>query len=79
MPADVETEILLRWGAAIRARRKSNGLSQEDLADGAEVDQRTISAYENGRFPPPLETRIKIARTLATTHDSLFSVDQVVA
>lgn len=79
MPADAGTEILQRWGAAICARRKELGLSQVELAEATKVDQRTISAYERGRYQPPLDTRLAIAKALDTTHDSLFSVDEVVA
>jgi len=79
MPADVGAEVLKRWGAAISARRKELGLSQSGLAAAAGVDQRTISSYELGRFQPPVETAVAIAKALQTTHDSLFSVDEVVA
>jgi transcriptional regulator with XRE-family HTH domain len=79
MPADVGAEVLQRWGAAICNRRKAQGLSQVQLAEATGVDQRTISSYEKGKFQPPVDKALAIAKALDTTHDSLFSVDEVVA
>lgn len=79
MPLEVATEILLRWGAATKARRDELGLTQVDLAERSGIDQRAISEIERGKYQPSLDRRLKIAKALDTTHDSLFSVDEVVA
>lgn len=79
MPNEVAREIKLRWGAAVKGRRKERGLLQEQLAELAGIDQATVSGIETGRYLASLETRIAIAKALGTTHDSLFSVDEVVA
>jgi transcriptional regulator with XRE-family HTH domain len=79
MPNEVAQEIKQRWGTAVKLRRKEQGLLQEQLAELAGVDQGTVSNLETGRHLPSIETRIAIAKALDTTHDSLFSVDEVVA
>ncbi|MDX6699063.1 MAG: hypothetical protein QOE65_2460 [Solirubrobacteraceae bacterium] len=43
-------------GVAIREARARAGLSQEALAERAGTSQATVSAYENGRKRPSLET-----------------------
>lgn len=77
--AEAAAEVIQAQGAAIAARRDELGLTQSDLASETGIDQRTISAYEKGKFQPPLDRRMKIAKALKTTHDALFSVDEVVA
>lgn len=72
-------EIKQRWGAAVRARRKELDLRQGQLAELAGTDQGTISNFETGRWLPGVDTRVAIAKALNTTHDTLFSVDEVVA
>ena len=42
--------------SAIRAARRRAGLSQHDLAQRAGTSQATVSAYENGRKQPTIET-----------------------
>jgi transcriptional regulator with XRE-family HTH domain len=42
--------------AAIRAARRRAGLSQHDLARRGGTSQATVSAYENGRKQPTVET-----------------------
>lgn len=70
-------EIHKRWGAAVRERRGVQ--TQQELAEAVGCDQRTISDIEVGRYGPSLPLRLAIAKALDTTHDTLFSVDEVVA
>lgn len=42
-------EILRVIGENIRQRRRELGLTQEQLAEKSELDQRFVSAVENGR------------------------------
>lgn len=48
---DEETLFYQAEGKKLAQMRRQAGLSQEDIAEIAGVDQRTISNYENGRTP----------------------------
>lgn len=52
------------FGQALRAARLAKGLSQEQLADGAELDRTTPSLYERGLRTPTLTVLIDIGRAL---------------
>jgi transcriptional regulator with XRE-family HTH domain len=54
--------------AALRAARTRGGLTQAALAERVGTSQATISAYENGRKQPSVET---LARLLAATGSRL--------
>jgi transcriptional regulator with XRE-family HTH domain len=58
---------------AIRLRdlRRRRGLTQEELADRAGVEQPQISAWEGGRRTPTLENVRKLARGFDMTHEDL--------
>ena len=68
-------EILRRWGAAVRNRRRALGLSQVELAEAAGLRQSTISGIELGVDQPTLTTRLQLAAALNVGHDDLFRVD----
>jgi y4mF family transcriptional regulator len=51
-------------GRAIRLRRKSRKIVQEDLADIAEISLRTLRDIEKGVANPELETLMKICKVL---------------
>lgn len=55
----------------LRSIRKSQGLSQQDLADKARVDRGTISRLENFRQSPSLETATTLADALGVSLDEL--------
>ena len=52
-------------GRAIRARRESLGLSQEELAAGAGVHRTYLGAIERGERNPSLRNICRIARALS--------------
>jgi transcriptional regulator with XRE-family HTH domain len=79
MTVQVALEILLRWGGAVRARRKALGLTQQQLATAAGVDQTTVSDIELGKHQPSLAKGLAIAAALETTYDALFAVGEEVA
>jgi transcriptional regulator with XRE-family HTH domain len=66
LPPDVDSskEPGVRFGANLRAARKSAAMSQEALAYEAEVDRAAISVYERGGREPNLRTLLKLARAL---------------
>lgn len=51
-------------GEAIRARRHRRGLSQEHLAELAELDRTYVSGVERGTRNPALSTLEKLAGAL---------------
>ena len=59
----------------IRSRRKELGLSQEELAKRCGVSRQTINAIENNKYDPTLALAFRLARTLGTTVDGLFTPD----
>ena len=56
--------------STLRAARRRVGLSQHDLAERAGTSQATVSAYENGRKQPTVET---FHRLLAATGSRLVT------
>jgi transcriptional regulator with XRE-family HTH domain len=59
-------------GKAIRARRASLGISQEELANRAGLHQTYVSDVERGQRNPSLSTVEKLARALEVSIASLF-------
>lgn len=57
----------------LRKLRKSARLAQAMLADKLGVDQRTVSAWENGIAQPNFETLAAICDIFGETFDSLLT------
>ena len=55
-------------------RRKSLGLTQQELSDSAEVSRKSINAIENGIYVPSTVLALKIARRLECTVEELFQL-----
>ena len=53
-------------GEAIRTRRKQAELSQEELAEKADLSTVFISRVERGKESPSMDSLVKIARALKT-------------
>lgn len=63
-----------RLGEKIRKLRKSRDLTQEQLAELANIDPKTVIELEAGkRANPTLQTLNKLARALKTSLENLFS------
>jgi transcriptional regulator with XRE-family HTH domain len=58
---------LRRFGENVRARREALDLSQEQLAERAELDRTYISGVERGARNIGIQGAIRIARALKTT------------
>lgn len=56
----------------IRKLRKERGLTQKQLAEGAKVDQSTISYWEKGRQEPTARQRKSLCNALGITQSDLF-------
>lgn len=59
-------------GRAIRAERKSRGISQEKLALAAEVDRSYVGRIERGDNNAAALTLLKLAKAMGITLAKLF-------
>lgn len=66
-------KILRHFGIAIRARRDSLVISQEELAEKSGLHRTYIGGVEQGRRNLSLVNIIKIAKALETNPETLFS------
>lgn len=65
-------DIKLAYGEKVKAIRKSQNVSQEKLAELAELDRTYISDIENGKRNVSIETVFKIAKALDKPMVSFF-------
>lgn len=63
---------LARFGLRLRGLREKAGLSQEELADRAQVHRTYLSGIERGRRNPSLINLLRIARALNISISALF-------
>ncbi|MCB1276165.1 helix-turn-helix transcriptional regulator [Prosthecobacter sp.] len=61
-----------QFGQNVRKQRAEKGLSQEALADKADLDSTYISGIERGVRNPSLLSIVRIAKALGTDSGSLF-------
>ncbi|GGJ74910.1 helix-turn-helix transcriptional regulator [Glutamicibacter bergerei] len=55
---------LLEIGAALQLSRKENALTQEQLADLANISERTVRAIETGTGNPSIGAVLSVASVL---------------
>lgn len=65
-------DIKKAYGEKVRSIRKNQNVSQEKLAELAELDRTYISDIENGKRNVSIETVFKIAKALNTPMVSFF-------
>lgn len=68
------TEITKNIGKNIKRIRKDSGLTQEKLAEKAELDYRSIGATERGERNLSLESLVRVARALNVNLDTLLPI-----
>lgn len=56
----------------LKKRREELSLTQKQVADMLNIDQRLYQYYEAGQTKPNVDTAIKIAEVLQTTVEKLF-------
>ena len=52
--------------------RKSNGITQEELASILEVSRQTIGSLENGRYNPSIILAFKISKYFRVSIEDIF-------
>ena len=65
---------MLEMGQKIRELRRSNGLSQTDLAKVLKVSQDTISLWELNKSTPDAESIVGLSKTFGVSTDYLLGV-----
>ena len=61
------------FGAALRESRKSAGISQEQLAEAADLDRSFISLVERGIESPNIVVLLRIADVLGVTASEMIA------
>jgi transcriptional regulator with XRE-family HTH domain len=61
-----------KFGQRVRILRKQQGFTQEELAEKALIDPKSIIEIENGKRNPSLKTMHKIAKVLKTSTSELL-------
>lgn len=66
------------FGKVIKQLRQERGMSQQELADYAEIDRSYISDMERGRYNPTLLTVYKLADILKVLpHEIIHRIDKL--
>ena len=68
---------LLLFGSVVRKYRKAAGMSQEDLADRAEIHRTYIGGIERGERNPTLVMIHRLAKALDMAPSKLLESDPV--
>ena len=61
---DNRLDSMLSFSRKVKEFRKQRGLTQQDLAEAAQVDRKTISRIENSAYSPSLSSIFAIADAL---------------
>ncbi len=67
-------ELAIALGRSLRARRRSQGLTLQQLADQCGLSQPFLSQLENGKAMPSLLALHQVAAALGTTSQALLDV-----
>jgi transcriptional regulator with XRE-family HTH domain len=67
---------LVAFGSHVRSLRKKAGLSQEDMADKADIHVTYLSGIERGLRNPTVLNLRRLAQALGVTTKELFYFDE---
>jgi XRE family transcriptional regulator, regulator of sulfur utilization len=65
--------LCIRFGSVVRQLREAHSLSQEQLAERADLNRSYIGEIERGSAMPSLATVIKLSSALGVTPSSLLA------
>jgi transcriptional regulator with XRE-family HTH domain len=71
--------LIAHLGAAIRQHRTLIRLSQEELADRAQLDRTYVSGIERGKRNPTVEVLQRLADALGADLDVIFGTARQIA
>ena len=71
-PANVRMDVRKRVGINLQRLRRDKGLSQEELAHRADVDQTYLSGVEGGKRNPSIDVLGRIATALGIDIEEFF-------
>lgn len=71
-PREMQAESERSWGTRVFQRREELHLTQEQVAELAQIDRSIVSRIEANRTVPRFRTMVSIAKALGTTVDELF-------
>jgi len=74
--ANKEKKVLRNLGANLRRERTERGITQEKLAELADLNIRTVQKIESGELNVLITTFIRIRRGLGCKWDRLAPVDE---
>ncbi|GAA5157772.1 helix-turn-helix transcriptional regulator [Viridibacterium curvum] len=69
----MSAEVSVRFGSVVRNLRESCSLSQEQLAERADLNRSYVGEIERGAAMPSLATLIKLSIALDVTASSLLA------
>lgn len=69
----IDSSTSIKDGSKLKLLRKSKKLSQTELAKLLQVDQRTVSAWENDVCQPSFEMLSKLCEVFDETFDSILT------
>lgn len=67
---------IVNFGEKLKALRKGQKLTQQQLADRLGVAKSVVSYYESGDRFPSYDVLVKIARTFHVTTDFLLDIER---
>lgn len=70
-------EINIQIGNNLRAERNRRNLSQEELAEMAELQRQHISKIENGQIDVRVSTLVPILKALDIKFEQMFDVSDL--
>jgi len=77
-PIALKADLKIAFGSVIRELRESKCMSQQELADYAEMDRTYLSDLERGLNYPSLNTIYKLAEVLKLKpHELISRVDKL--
>ncbi|MGN1125516.1 MAG: helix-turn-helix domain-containing protein [Candidatus Gastranaerophilaceae bacterium] len=72
-----KTDLTKKFGWKVKIERTKQKLSQEQLADRAELNKNTLGLIERGECTPSIETANDIAKALNLSLIELIDVDRI--
>lgn len=69
----IDSSTSIKDGSKLKLLRKSKKMSQTELAKLLQVDQRTVSAWENDVCQPSFEMLSKLCEVFDETFDSILT------